>query len=304
MSPNRLALGAIALWSTLAALGVALAHVPPFLLTGCALVIGSAASWPRWRSWRVPPRTLAVGVYGLFGFHFLLFVALRNAPAVQANLVNYLWPLLIVVLAPVLLPATPLRAGHVVAAIVGFAGAALAILTGAGDAAQAATAAAPASSAALGYAAALGSAFIWATYSLLTRRLPAFPTSAVGLFGLVSGLLSLACHFALEPRATIAAPDLALIALAGIGPMGAAFFLWDRAMKDGDPRTIGLLSYLTPVASTALLLTVTGSGLRATLALAAVMVVGSAMLGAHASRAFQAKLSVDPDSSTPGRSAP
>ena len=314
MSPNQLALGAIALWSTLATLGVALAEVPPFLLTGCALVIGSAASWPRWRSWRVPPRTLAVGVYGLFGFHFLLFVALRNAPAVQANLVNYLWPLLIVVLAPVLLPAMRLRVGHVVAAIVGFAGAALAIAGGSGDAAKALAGAASEvggaaatphdASPALGYAAALGSAFIWATYSLLTRRLPAFPTAAVGLFGLVSGLLSLGCHFALEPRAAIAAGDLALIALAGLGPMGAAFFLWDRAMKCGDPRTIGLLSYLTPVASTALLVTVTGSGLGATLALAAVMVIGSAMLGAHASRSFQAKSMVDPNSGNSGRNAP
>ena len=133
MNPNHLALGAIALWSTLASLGVALASVPPFLLTGLALVIGSVASWPRWRSWRLPARTLLVGVYGLFGFHFLLFVALRNAPAVQANLVNYLWPLLIVVLAPVLLPAMPLRAGHLVAALVGFAGAALAIVAGSGE---------------------------------------------------------------------------------------------------------------------------------------------------------------------------
>jgi drug/metabolite transporter (DMT)-like permease len=31
-------------------------------------------------------------VYGLFGFHFFLFLALRHAPPVEANLVNYLWP--------------------------------------------------------------------------------------------------------------------------------------------------------------------------------------------------------------------
>ena len=96
------ALGAIALWATLASLGVALSHVPPFLLTGLALVVGSAPSWPLARQWRIPASTLLLGVYGLFGFHFLLFVALRTAPPLEANLVNYLWPLLIVVLAPVL----------------------------------------------------------------------------------------------------------------------------------------------------------------------------------------------------------
>ena len=131
MSANLLALGAIALWASLAALGVALAHVPPFLLTGLCLLIGSLIALPLsrfdWRQWRVPAPTLALGVYGLFGFHFLLFIALRHAPPVQANLVNYLWPLGIVVMAPLFLPGTRLRTLHVVAAAVGFAGAALAV---------------------------------------------------------------------------------------------------------------------------------------------------------------------------------
>src|SRR3954452_18281122 len=104
MSANLYALGAIALWATLGTLGVSLQHVPPFLLTGLALLIGSIPSWPFMRQWRVPAHTLALGVYGLFGFHFLLFIALRHAPAVEANLVNYLWPLFLVLLAPVFLP--------------------------------------------------------------------------------------------------------------------------------------------------------------------------------------------------------
>ena len=101
---NLYALGAIALWATLASLGVALSHLPPFLLTGVALLVGSVASWPWYRQWRIPLSTVALGVYGLFGYHFLLFIALRHAPAVEANLVNYLWPLFIVVLAPAILP--------------------------------------------------------------------------------------------------------------------------------------------------------------------------------------------------------
>ena len=116
MNPTLFALGAIALWSTLATLGLALAHVPPFLLTGLSLLIGSLIALPLsrfdMRQWRVPLRTLALGVYGLFGFHFLLFMALRNAPPVEANLVNYLWPLLMVVLAAqvVLLNTAPQNA--------------------------------------------------------------------------------------------------------------------------------------------------------------------------------------------------
>ncbi|WKB51877.1 DMT family transporter [Eleftheria terrae] len=266
------ALGAIGLWASLATLGVSLSAVPPFLLTGLSLLIGSVPAWPRWREWRVPPGTLALGLWGLFGYHFLLFIALRHAPPVEANLVNYLWPLLIVVLSPLLLPGMRLRPLHLVAAGAGFAGAALAIVGGrslSGDWSW-------------GYLAALGAAFMWASYSLMTKRVAAFPTSVIGLFGLVSGLLSLLCHLLLEPAVTLAARDWGLIVVMGLGPLGAAFFLWDKALKTGDPRTIGILSYLTPLASTTLLLLVTGRALTAWTGAAALLIVGAALVGMRA----------------------
>jgi len=264
------ALGAIALWATLASLGVALAHVPPFLLTGLALIVGSAPSWPLARQWRVPASTLLIGVSGLFGYHFLLFVALRTAPPLEANLVNYLWPLLIVVLAPVFLTGIALRPVHLLAAVAGFAGAALAIVGGQGGIGG---------GLAWGYLAAAGSAFIWASYSLLTQRVAHFPTAAIGLFGLVSGLLALACHALLEPAATLSTRDLLLIGVIGLGPLGAAFFLWDAALKRSDPRRIGLLSYLTPLASTLLLAATTARPLTPWIAAAALLIVGAAVVG-------------------------
>jgi len=279
------ALGAIAIWASLASFGTALSHVPPFLLTGLALVIGSLLSLPhvlRNRSaWKVPAKTLALGIYGLFGYHFLLFIALRNAPPVEANLVNYLWPLLMVVLAPLLLPGMSLRASHVVAALLGFAGAAIAILGATGVNASPGHAG-QGIAVYWGFLPALGSAFIWASYSLWTQRVPAFPTAAIGLFGLVSGLLALGCHVLLEPSVSLSAHDGLLIALTGVGPLGAAFYLWDMALKRGDARQIGILSYLTPLGSTALLLIVTGRPLSWTIALAAVLIISAAVMGTRA----------------------
>ena len=270
---NLYALGAIALWASLAALGVSLAHVPPFLLTGLGLLVGSLIALPlsrfNWRRWRVPASTLALGVYGLFGFHFLLFIALRHAPPVQANLVNYLWPLGIVVMAPLFLPGVHLAARHIAAALVGFAGAALAILGGSADA-QAAWA--------WGYLPALGSAFIWASYSLLTKRVAAFPTAAIGSFAAVSGALSLLCHALLEPTVALSLRDIALIAALGLGPLGGAFFLWDAALKRGDARQIGVLSFLTPLLSTLTLLALRGERPSLSVLLAAAMIVGAAVV--------------------------
>ena len=273
--PALHALAAITLWGTLAWLSLKLAHVPPFLLVGTALAIGSLASIGRLRDWRAGPRLLALGVYGLFGFHFLLFMALRLAPPVEANLVNYLWPLFIVVLAPLVLRGYHLTARHVVAALMGLAGAAL-LVTGGGKVAFAA-AHAP------GYALALGSAFVWATYSLGTKRIGAFPTATVGLFAAVSAALALALHALLEPAYAFTAGDLPWLVLMGAGPMGAAFFLWDAALKQGDPRMIGTLAYLTPLLST-LVLAASGVGTITFATLAAMaLIVGGAALAARAS---------------------
>ena len=272
-----LALGAILLWASLAMLGVRLAHLPPLWLTGVALLMGSVIALPLSRfdfsQWRVPAATLALGVYGLFGFHFLLFIALRHAPPVQANLVNYLWPLGMVVLAPVFLPGMRLTLRQFLAALLGFAGAALAILGGksAGSAGEAGLA--------WGYLPALASAFVWSSYSLLTQRVAPFATSAIGLFALVSGLLSLACHALLEPAAQVSAQDWPWLVLMGLGPLGAAFFLWDAALKRGDARQIGLLSFLTPLLSTLLLIWHRGEPISLSVAAAAALIVGAAWLG-------------------------
>ncbi len=278
MQATFLALAAIALWGSLAPLGVSLGHVPPFLLTGCGLLIGSliglVLSRGRVQQWKVPAPTLVLGVYGLFGFHFLLFIALRHAPPVQANLVNYLWPLGIVLMAPLFLPGMRLHGLHIAAAFLGFAGAALAIVGGRDLQ----------GGFAWGYLPALASAFIWASYSLLTRRVPAFPSAAIGLFGLVSGLLSLLCHALLETPVDLSAHDWALLAAMGLGPLGGAFYLWDAALKRGDARQIGVLSFLTPLLSTLALLWLRGEWPSASVALAAVMIVGAAVLGARAGK--------------------
>jgi drug/metabolite transporter (DMT)-like permease len=158
-----------------------------------------------------------------------------------------------------------------IAALVGFAGAALAItsggeLTGTGG---------------WGYFFAFLAAVIWATYSLLTKRLPHFDTALVGVFAFVSGCLSLIAHVLFEQPVTPTGWEWLLLVLMGLGPLGGAFYLWDYALKTGDPQRIGLLSFLTPLLSTTLLLLVTGKPLTLQLLLAGVLIIGAAIVGSQ-----------------------
>jgi drug/metabolite transporter (DMT)-like permease len=240
--------GAIVLWSFLAVLTRAAAAIPPLQLTAMAFTVSALAGGAvlaatgRLAELRQPWLAWAHGVGGLFGYHALYFTSLAWAPPAQANLLNYLWPLLIVLFSA-LLPGMRLAPRHLIGAGIGVA--ATVLLLG-GDAA-------PAWSALPGYAAAVGCAVVWAAYSVLARRLVRVPTGAVAGFCAATAVLAAVAHFAVEatvrPDAAVWAATLVL----GLGPAGLAFFLWDHGMKRGDPRLLGTIAYATPVASTLLL---------------------------------------------------
>jgi drug/metabolite transporter (DMT)-like permease len=275
MAALLLSLIAILIWSTLAVLGSRLGHLPPFLSVGLALVVGGLVGLFRVRDWNVPLGTLAVGIGGIFGYHALLFTAFRLAPAVEVNLLQYLWPLLIVVLSPVYLPHCSLTFHHVAGALLGLVGAGL-VISGGRLGLQAAYLP--------GYLLALAAALTWSSYSLLTKRVRPFPTGAVGGFCLASGLLSLAC-FAVEARVfgtpvpVLSTRDGALILMLGLGPMGAAFYAWDAALKRGDSRVIGALAYLTPLLSTLNLVLWGGQRISGVSLVAMGLIVVGAVLG-------------------------
>ena len=221
---------------------------------------------------RQPLLVWAVGVGGLFCFHFFFFMALKLAPPVEASLINYTWPLLIVVFSA-LLPGERLRWWHAAGAAMGLAGAALLITGGGGLALRPEHAA--------GYAAAVGSAVTWAGYSLISRRLGAVPTDAVGGFCGATAVLALLCHLAFERTVwPEGAGWLAVLAL-GLGPVGLAFFTWDHGVKRGDIRALGAFGYGAPLLSTLLLIAFGEGRASWSVAIACVLIVGGAALAAR-----------------------
>ncbi|MCD4504002.1 DMT family transporter [Chromobacterium piscinae] len=264
------ALAAIAMWASVATLSALTHTLPPFFVAGIGLILGSLLTVHRLADWKVPPKNFANGVYGIFGFYFFLFNAYRLAPVMDATVLSYVWPLLMVLLSPLLVPGTRLGANHILGSLIGFAGAALIVTGGKLSLSM---------SALPGYLMALAAAVVWATYSLFTRRLPATSDNAVGGYCLASGLLALALHFATEPAAHPSTIQWLMITVLGLLPMGAAFLCWNRAMQLGDPRQIGALGNATPLLSTLMLVASGQAALNGGSALAIAMIVGGAALG-------------------------
>lgn len=270
-------LGALALWAFLAVLARRAGALPPLQLTALGFAVGAAlglavlARQRRLGQLRQPPLAWAHGVGGLFGYHALYFAALALAPAVEANLLNYLWPLLIVLLSA---PLLGMRLGprRLAGAGLALAGCLLAV----GPGARFPPGALP------GFLCAAGAALTWALYSVLARRLAAVPTGAVAGFCAGAALLAGLAHLAFEETVAPRGAEWAAVLALGAGPLGAAFFLWDRGMKRGDPRLLGTLAYATPVASTLLLVADGGGTLDARVALAAALVAGGGLLAGRA----------------------
>ncbi len=271
--------GAVALWSALAVITTAAGPVPPFQMTAMAFGLAFLLALAVWIArgdtiadhLRLPPAVWALGIGGLFGYHVCYFAALALAPPVEANLLNYLWPLLIVVFAG-LLPGERLTPWHLGGALAGLVG--CVVLIGGGLGSFRAEFAA-------GYACALAAAVIWATYSVLSRRFGAVPTDAVGAFCGATALLALVAHLAFEQTYWPQGGEwLAVLAL-GLGPVGAAFFLWDIGMKKGDIKALGALSYATPLLSTVLLVVFGRAEASLRLVVACVLIVGGAALASR-----------------------
>ena len=285
MGATLLGLGAVALWAALAALTTIAGPIPPFQMAAMTFAVATLVGLV-WAAVRrqpladlrtVPPGAWGLGLYGLFAFHACYFLALRHAPALEASLIVYLWPLLIVLLSALL----PARLGGrrltwmpLLGAVLGLAGAVL-ILAGANPGAVGG------GGSALGYVFAVAAALIWSSYSVASRLFAAVPSTALIGSCAATACLSFAMHLGLETTrwpATIAA-WMAVLGL-GLGPVGLAFYLWDEAMKRGDIRLLGVASYATPLLST-LLLAALGLGQANTgiWAAAVLVTVGAVLAG-------------------------
>ncbi|HEV7275162.1 MAG TPA: EamA family transporter [Devosiaceae bacterium] len=271
---------AVLLWSLLALFTAASGTMPPFQLTAISFGIGGLAGMALWtvrpramQALRQPWRVWLLGVGGLFGYHFFYFTSLRNAPPVEAGLINYFWPLLIVLFSA-LLPGERLRSHHIGGALLALVGAALIVTGGSGFAFK--------SEYAFGYGAATLGALTWSSYSVLSRRFAHVSSDAITGFCLATAVLAGICHLLLEATVWPVDPwQWAAIVGLGLGPVGLAFYVWDVGVKHGDIQVLGAAAYAAPLLSTAILVATGYAAYSHAILLACLLITAGAVLAAR-----------------------
>lgn len=270
---------AVLMWAFLALLSTAAGAIPPFQLTAMSFIIGASAIIATWpfrpqaiKSLYQPWQVWLTGCLGLCVYHCLYFFAIQNAPPVEASLIAYLWPLLIVLFSA-LLPGEKLKYYHIVGAVLGLAGAFLIITKGGQIGLTGGLQS--------GHVAALACAFVWSGYSVLSRRYAAVPPDVVAGFCLVTAVVAGGIHFATETTVMPASPQnwLALVLLGAL-PLGFGFFTWDIGVKRGDIQVLGAASYAAPLLSTLVLLAAGYAELTLALMVACLLITLGAVIAA------------------------
>lgn len=177
-----------------------------------------------------------MGVWGIFLYHYIYYLALGNAPLAEGAILATTWSFWIVVFSSLLL-FKKLKLSIVITALVGLLGAGLVISAGKELSFDMGYM--------KGYLLALLCGLIWSSFSvgLAHVKVKKEPMTA---FTLYAALLSAVLFVLSMPHAM---PSLAALCSAlylGCVPLGLSFFLWNRAMTGGNIVVIGFLSYLTP----------------------------------------------------------
>jgi len=274
---NLFGILAILLWSTLAVLAVLSGDIPPFELVAISFFVASFVGLFMLKKQKhslkklleVPKLSWVIGISGLFGYHFFYFFAIQSAPAVEANLINYLWPLLIVLFSS-FLPNEKLRWFHIVGSLLGLLGAFLLVSKNGSLEFK--------DEYINGYIYAVIAALIWSSYSVISRKFSHVPTYSVTGFCISTAVLSLICHLLFEVTVIPTFTQLFAIILMGLGPVGGAFYVWDYGMKSGDIKILGSLAYFTPLLSTFLLILFSLASMNKTITIACFLIMLGSMI--------------------------
>lgn len=267
--------GAVVLWASWPALGTLASDAPPFLVLGASALIGALVSFllsagrdTAHAFLSVRLGTMAFVAFGLMGNNAFYLAAIARIGPAEANVVHYLWPVFLVLLAALVHRRTPSPV-QALGVACGFAGVAVALSPQMGGTLDI-----------IGVLLGICGALTFAVYSV-GRSLAKVEADVVGPSLGLAGLAALAAHLALEPTYWPSATEWIVIALMGVGPFTLANVLWDRATRAGAAAAISSLAFLTPLVAMGLLAALGLGNVTTATVVGALLAIAGALLGSR-----------------------
>ena len=281
-------LTAVLFWSMTAPVVALAGPIDPFLFVGLEHLIGLGLFVAKWSLARenpipelrqVPVWFLLAGLAGL-PLHELTWVAaLQQAPPLEATLIIYLWPLLVVVFTTVAL-GERLRWHHLAGGVLGLGGIAV-MLMGRGLSFEGFVLLP-------GHFLAIVCALSWSLFAALSARQDHLSANPLAVIFAVSAAFNLGLWMA-RGAATPPIGSIEIVCGGGLFIMSAYIF-WDYGMKHGNAPLIGVVSFLTPVLAAFHLVLLGQARLTEHLLAALILVLAGIGMARYGGRSAAAKL--------------
>jgi drug/metabolite transporter (DMT)-like permease len=188
-----------------------------------------------------------MGIFGIYFTNFGYVTSFKLAPPAQVDLIFYLWPIMAVLISPIILKerfssrvllASFLGLSSVLIIIIGEEGTNLLSINP--DYIK-------------GYLMAFIGAISWALYNVLSRKVRQAPVEMMGVFFAGSSILSTISHVTSETFIMPTIEETGYIAIMGFTTFGIAYFAWDYGVKNGNFKLLKTGAYAVPLLSIGLL---------------------------------------------------
>jgi drug/metabolite transporter (DMT)-like permease len=250
MNPTLAGLLALAVWSTFGVMFLFVKTLPVFEVLGvvffmayaCFTILQLMRKENICSYWHQPFSYYAFWLAGAGLYTVLIYIAFKMAPIFEANILNYLWPILLVLFAA-LIYKDPLPLNRIIGMMLGFAGAVIILVPPHGEALFLNFSA--------GHFIAILAAIVWALYSVLTRNRN-YPQGFQAPMFLILSLICFVVHLGFENTVM---PDLKeWVFLFLLGGLRISYALWDYGMKKGNVTLLASMSYFLPLISSVFLI--------------------------------------------------
>lgn len=274
-NPNLAGIVTIIIWSLTALLIHFSGNIPPFESVAFIYFFSFLTFFSRWvitgdcvkAHFKLPKKTYLIVTCGFTGYTCLYYFALKMAPILPANLLNYIWPIALTLFL-CFADRKKISIIVIVGLILGLLGTYFILLTKSSVQAEYPYAF-------IGYIAAFVAAFLWAGYSTLTRKI-FLPSDSLPVFYLITAVCGLVLHLLMEDFVYPTTQEM--LAMACLGLSSISYIFWDYSMKKGNAHMIASLSYLIPLFSSLSLVIFVTQDLNIYLILGGALILTGALL--------------------------